>query len=47
MTKAAHPEFSGFLHTRSPEPVIGYGAVKGLPEYYRAVIMFEKMPDTP
>jgi hypothetical protein len=47
MTKKGKPDFSGFLHTRSPEPVIGYGAAKGLSEYYRAVIMFEEMPDLP
>ena len=47
MTKAAYPENPGNFPASGPEPAIGYGAAKGLPEYYRAVIMFEKMPDTP
>jgi hypothetical protein len=46
MTKKGNPDFSGFLHTSSPEPVIGYGAAKGLEKYYQAVLVFDEMPDT-
>nr|WP_319376497.1 hypothetical protein [uncultured Methanoregula sp.] len=37
MTQDAEPEIFRFLHAKSPEPVIGYGGVKGIFAYYKAV----------
>jgi len=37
MTQEAEPEIFRFLHAKSPEPVIGYGGVKGIFAYYKAV----------
>ncbi|MFA5294973.1 MAG: hypothetical protein WC382_05615 [Methanoregulaceae archaeon] len=40
MTPDAEPGVSWFLHASSPEPVIGYGGVKGIFAYYQSVLYF-------
>lgn len=44
MTLDAGTGLFRFLHDSSPEPVIGFGAAKGLETYYRAVREFGSMP---
>lgn len=36
---------NGSGDTSSPEPVIGYGATKGIDAYYRAILQFGSHPD--
>jgi hypothetical protein len=40
MTQGPEPGVARFLHTSSPEPVIGYGGTKGILAYYQAVLYF-------
>ena len=40
VTQDAEPGISRFLHASSPEPVFGYGGMKGISAYYRAVLFF-------
>jgi hypothetical protein len=40
MTQEAQPGIAPFLHAGSPEPVIGYGGMKGISAYYQAVLHF-------
>lgn len=44
MTQDAMDGFFRSLHTGGPEPVIGFGAAKGIDAYYRAVRVFGSMP---
>jgi len=36
---------NGSRDTSSPEPVIGYGATKGINAYYRAILQFGTQTD--
>jgi hypothetical protein len=40
MTQDAEPGIARFLHAGSPELVIGYGGMKGILAYYRAVLHY-------
>jgi hypothetical protein len=40
MTQDAQAGIAPFLHAGSPEPVIGYGGMKGISAYYQAVLHF-------
>jgi hypothetical protein len=40
VTQDAGPGNSRFLHASSPEPVFGYGGMKGISAYYQAVLYF-------
>ena len=45
-THGAGSERIGSGDTSSPEPVIGYGATKGIDAYYRAVLRFASQTNT-
>jgi hypothetical protein len=45
-THSAGSEMFGSGYTSSPEPVIGYGATKGIDAYYLAVLRFGSPIDT-
>jgi len=45
-THGTGSEWDGSGDTSSPEPVIGYGATKGIDAYYRAVLRFGSPGDT-
>ena len=45
-THGAGSEWDGSGDTSSPEPVIGYGATKGIDAYYLAVLQFGSPIDT-
>jgi hypothetical protein len=45
-THGAGSEWEGSGDTSSPEPVIGYGATKGIEAYYLAVLRFGSPIDT-
>lgn len=40
MTQDAEWGVDPFLHAGSPEPVIGYGGMKGISAYYQSVLHF-------
>jgi hypothetical protein len=44
-THGAGSDTKGSGDTSSPEPVIGYGATKGIDAYYRTVLRFASLMD--
>lgn len=45
-THGAGSKWDGSGDTSSPEPVIGYGATKGIDMYYRTILRFASQTDT-